>query len=287
MNVILEAGRTDSRKSPSEVSWWKYAEAYDLLCSINPYYQENLDSFRQWFSQLEIRPGSNICEIGAGTGNFLFEAAKLRPDLVFTHWDWNSSMNEIASRKYKTLSATTINVTSSDLAAYPLDQGPFDAVIAVNTLYTLSAPNEFLEKIIESLKVGGVLFCIDLGRPLDTFEWAKDLAKRSLRKDGIVHTLKLVFKLREAIWQNKAIDRSQLTGRYWEHTPEAFRGVMEDVGFEVITQAVCYREKCDLVVAKRIADVELDSVNGQWSSAQVDELRDATHELASYARTFK
>ena len=230
------------------VSWWKYGKAYDLLCSINPYYEENLAHFGSWFRSIPLPSGSLVCEIGAGTGNVMMRAAEMRPEVSYVHWDWNSVMNELARTKYGVAGFTNVEIVSKDLALFPAGRGPFDLIIAVNCLYTLGEVGPTLDSIRNSLKPDGMFYCIDIGRPLDTYSWARELFLRSLKQRGFFKTIGLLFRLRQAVIQNKAIDKSQSSGAFWEHSPDSFKRAMEIAGFAILEQGICYRDICDWAI---------------------------------------
>ena len=57
-----------TRTVRSEVRWDEYAEAYDVMCSANPAYAENLDIFRAWIDSLSRSPpNAKVCDVGART----------------------------------------------------------------------------------------------------------------------------------------------------------------------------------------------------------------------------
>lgn len=228
------------------------------MCSANPYYEENLQTFSRWFASLDLATNSVVCEVGAGTGNFLLQAIKQKPELRYVHIDLNVEMNRIAEEKYASC-GHQVEVLQSD--ATQLDrEASFDVVIAVNTLYTMSDYSKALDAIFLALKPDGYFFCIDLGRELDTSSWVRELVKYNIRQRGGWNTAKLVYSLLEVINQNRKIDRAQASGAFRGHSSDSFREMFEAAGFHVIRQGVCYRDKCDLLIARRPAGVLVDPI---------------------------
>ena len=77
--------------------WNSYARCYDLLCQINPAYHVLLRDFSKFLQTLAIDEPLQILDIGAGTGNFLLEAARaLDHNVKLTHLDADQVMNELA-----------------------------------------------------------------------------------------------------------------------------------------------------------------------------------------------
>ena len=233
-----------------QVSWWNYANAYDLLCKINPYYQDNIESFSRWLASLEFNEPINFCEVGAGTGNFIEAASSVLSDASFFHWDWNSTMNEIASHKY-TNARIEVEIQNTDIRDFPGDLPRQDVLLAVNALYTFPNPHEVLRRAYDLLKPGGWFYTIDLGRPLNTRAWFTDLVCQNVKTIGVVETVKTTYKLRHAVTQNRKIDRSQSDGNYWHHEPEEFQHWLEEVGFQVLEADTCYRDVCDRAICQK------------------------------------
>lgn len=241
------AGPADPK---DRVSWWEYGAAYDELCSINPHYEDNVSRFRQWCTGVELPANPVICDIGAGTGNYLLEAARAKPESQFYHWDWNSVMNDLAAAKYAE-AGFEATFASQNISDFPGDIPPVDLAIAVNSLYTFPDSKAVISRIFDSIKPGGLLFTIDLGRELDTGSWARDLIAYNIKTRGFTETLKLTYRLRHAIKQNRKIDQSQDDGAYWAHTTTEFAATMERAGFVVERLETCYRDKCDLAVCRK------------------------------------
>ena len=102
--TVTRRSKTEARK---EVRWDEYAEAYDVMCSANPAYTENLDIFNTWIGRLGLPRDAKVCDVGAGTGNYVLEVATRFPESSVIHLDSDPMMNRAASRKYRARGATT------------------------------------------------------------------------------------------------------------------------------------------------------------------------------------
>lgn len=233
-----------------EVSWWDYATAYDLLCDHNPHYQQNLNDFKVWLSSTNLDDGIRICEVGAGTGNFLRAAGSVYPNAEFYHWDWNSTMNAIALDKYNE-TKIAVEIHNSDISDFPGDLPQQDVMLALNSLYTFPDPVAILEKAYALLKPGGWLYTIDIGRPLKVGAWAGDLLRHNLRTIGVRQTAYRLYRMRHAILANQSIDNKLSNGSYWQHKTDEFGRLLESLGFKVTKLESCYRDCADRAICRK------------------------------------
>jgi len=235
-----------------DVSWWDYATAYDLLCQYNYHYQALKTEFTSWlraeFSASEAQ--ISICELGAGTGNFLIEAKRTLENAAITHWDWNSEMVQRAKQKYNEhhIDARTIQSNISELKNH---ERRYDLIIAINALYSFPSPQEVIRNSAQLLNEGGYLYVVDVGRPINTMAWTKDLFVHVMQTEGLWKSVAALVKLRKAITQNRKIDKTADEGTYWRHDLRELSTTIESTGLTVITSNTCYRGIADRVIARR------------------------------------
>ena len=234
-----------------EVRWDEYAEAYDVMCSANPAYSENLDIFKTWIGDLGLTSGARICDVGAGTGNYALEIARRFPDSSIVHLDSDPIMNRSASRKYRALGADNVGFATSDASLTSFAPSSFDLIVCVNALYTFESPERALAKFHLWLKTGGFLFLIDLGRLMDVADWSRYIIMSSIKRVGLAATARAFFRGRKAIGQNRLIRQEQQRGRYWMHTTEQLATTLQRSGFDVAQARTCYRDVCDLAVCRK------------------------------------
>ena len=234
----------------AKTSWWEYAQSYDVMCEHNPYYQANLEHFSKWLSEIELKNSPRICEVGAGTGNFLKAAGKVYPHAEFFHWDWNSTMNAIAKEKYSDL-RIEVEIQNSDIAKFPGDLPKQDVMLALNSLYTFPDVNKVLSEVFNLLNPGGYFYTIDIGRPLEVTSWLLELINYNRKKIGVRRTLKALYDGRHAISANRSINQDADSGSYWRHETEEFEGILKEFGFEVVSLERCYRDSSDRAICRK------------------------------------
>lgn len=234
------------------VSWSDYAAAYDVMCDANPAYAENLGLFSSWLRELELPPSAKICDVGAGTGNYVLGIAKQLPEARIFHLERDPVMNRLASQKYSTNGVSNVSFVIADIHDHAFEENSFDVILIVNSLYSLANPWYVLQKLHAALKPGAHLFTIDLGRAMNVLDWSKYIAISNIKKHGVRRTIRSFYRARHAITQNRAIRNAQDRGQFWQHTPAEFRDLLEDSGFELISLQTCYRGYCDAAVCRKI-----------------------------------
>jgi ubiquinone/menaquinone biosynthesis C-methylase UbiE len=243
----LSRGNTFS----NPVSWSDYAFAYDVMCEANPAYSENLSLFMSWLDSLNLPASAKICDVGAGTGNYVLKVAKQYPEAEIFHVERDPTMNRLASQKYRENQVSNVSFVIADLNDHKWEENSLDVILAVNALYTLPDPNYVIEKIFSALKPGGHFFTIDLGREMRVFDWSKYVVASIVQARGIVGTIKTFYRARHALTQNRAIRQAQDHHVYWKHTPSEFRKELHEVGFQVEDLGLCYRGYCDVAICKK------------------------------------
>lgn len=240
-----------SRSTDREVSWWDYATAYDLLCRYNYHYQELLSDYRNWLKKCYQGRDTKIavCELGAGTGNFLIETKRTIQSSSITHWDWNSEMVALAREKYRSLSIDA-SIEQSNISEFFDHKASYDLIVVINALYSFPNPLQVINDSAAKLKPNGYLYIVDVGRPIDTMAWTKDLFFHVMRKEGFSKSLGVLIKLRKAIIQNRNIDNSADLGQYWRHELPDVVSAVESAGLTVTIANTCYRGIADRVVAR-------------------------------------
>lgn len=253
MESTLKAeGRQEpAEPRPHEIDWDTYASKYDLLATNNPSYYENIELLRSMVRELGLPKDAAVCDVGAGTGNFICALSQDLPNASYYHLDFDPAMNEIAAAKYASagISGVDIKCAKASEAIYPDES--FDLIISVNALYAMKPQMEVLRRIRRWLKPTGTFFVIDYGRQVNVLDWSLYILKHAFQTRGFGYALKLLKNNVENIRQNRRGAQGQAEGLYWLHSTEEFGQVLEQAGFSVLTLRECYRGYSDLAVCKR------------------------------------
>jgi ubiquinone/menaquinone biosynthesis C-methylase UbiE len=233
-----------------EIDWDAYASQYDLLATYNPSYRENIETLRSMLAGFNLPESPRVCDIGAGTGNFICAQAQDLPTGHFWHIDADEKMNEVAKRKYERagVGSVEIHCCSATEATYPSEA--FDLIICVNALYAIYPQEELLRRIRTWLKPGGVFFVIDFGRRTRMWDWAKYIFGHIYREKGLLECGRFLVNGLETIRQNRRGSQGQAEGVYWLHSTEEFGRVLDRNGYRVTELRTCYRGYCDLAVCQ-------------------------------------
>lgn len=252
----MRSNESRSRRSADltpRVLWNEYAQAYDIMCESNPAYQQNLAFFGDWLRSANLAGSSTICDIGAGTGNYLLEVARILPDARLIHLDRDPRMNLLASRKYRRAGLQGIQFESNSIEGAQIRDSSIDLAVCVNALYTFGNAPHAIASIFRWLRPGGIFFIIDLGRPMQVASWTRYIVGNSLKTTGVLRTLRSLVQGRDAVTQNRQIRREQKAGHFWMHDQKTFSGALEIEGFVVERIGTCYRDACDFAICRRPA----------------------------------
>ncbi|PTQ66401.1 class I SAM-dependent methyltransferase [Celeribacter persicus] len=225
--------------------WSAYAKAYDLMSDNNPAYQALLDDFEAFLSTIEAP--KRIYDIGGGTGNYTQIAARAFPDSEIHFVEPDVGMREAAQSKlagYDAIKYDTVTLESFDV------KDTADLIICVHALYAMPGQKQRLADLRRLLRPGGMLYLVDLGRPLDVEDWRKYMFINIKNKYGLTRALQIFWHGREVAKQNKAIFSAQKKGVYWTHTEEEITSAVTEAGFEVLRQQSVYRGYSDLLVCR-------------------------------------
>ncbi len=237
----------------AEIDWDAYATQYDRMCSYNPSYNENLTKLMEFLSNSDcIKEGSQVADLGAGTGNFLAHLATSYPLVHFLHVDSNRAMNEIALKKYRGMDLSNVTVLEEPVQTVALEEGSLDLALCVHSLYAMPPQDIVLRKIQKWLKPGGILYVVDLGRSMRPIDWGLHFFQRAATSGQIGQYVKDAISSREVVRQNRLTRVAQDSGRYWTHTTQQFGDTLEKVGFQLERLEQAYRGYSDLAICKKL-----------------------------------
>lgn len=123
---------------------------------------KSIEVEQEFIQDLQLNNNSVVVDIGAGTGHFAFEAAKVCRKVYAI--DASSAMVKFMKQKQKKLQMDNVFVIESGILTYKHHDVPVDVVVSKNTLHHL--PDfwkvEALKTIYNMLKEGGTLWLEDL-----------------------------------------------------------------------------------------------------------------------------
>ncbi len=244
--ALTAAWQAKARSKPKpKTDWSAYAETYDLLLEYNPAYQELLREFESFLSEADAP--RVIYDVGGGTGNYSQIATRRYPESSVYFIEPDRGMRLRAKEK---LSAHD-NVIFIDRPLQEVEPPvKADLVICAHALYTMPAPQDRLVELRNILRPGGLLFLVDVGRPLKVAEWRTYLLSHLMREFGVVKATKIFWKGREIASQNKAIFKAQMANLYWTHSGAEIASATKKAGFEIMSQKTAYRGYSDLLLCR-------------------------------------
>jgi ubiquinone/menaquinone biosynthesis C-methylase UbiE len=240
-----------SEISEDEMNWDAYAEHYDVMCDMNPSYQENINKLVNSIKSWNLPHDISVLDLGAGTGNYISALANELPDAHFVHIDFDVKMNELASRKYRSQGIKSVQVINQYVQEVTFPPSSFDIIICINALYAISPQEEVLRKIHSWLKPNGRFFVIDFGRKQKTLDWAVYMFRESIKRHRLRRYIKILKDNRELIKQNRQTTKGQDSGRYWLHSTAEFGKTLKSCGFRVEEVFPCYRGYSDLAICRK------------------------------------
>ena len=245
---------TPEHVATDEMNWDAYAEHYDQMCKFNPSYQENIEILLDLVRDWPLPKNAKVCDLGAGTGNYILAISKLRPDVEFHHVDFDEKMNEAASLKYAEQGVANVHLLTQYVQECEFPDESFDLILCVNALYAINPQEEVLKKVKDWLKPKGRLFLIDFGRKQRTLDWTFYLFRESMKKHKAGEYVRALINYREVFKQNRRTSKGQGTGRYWLHSTSEFGVALQRCGFRVLELYACYRGYADLAICRKKDD---------------------------------
>lgn len=224
----------------------------------------------EWLECLEIADGAHVAEIGNSSKSILgWLSAKVGGGEVVAAWSDGEAPDVKGLGNVKSKKA--------DVAKKPLDEGTFDAVYARGILMSADNPDEVLNNVWESLKVGGRLlieeFDCSVLRPVGSDENSIELVERwlaGLTPEGEAGPdLEIGSKLlnlvdcagfdveRHEIRQNKAVGGDTLALFWKDMIPGAQQEIAGNLDKKAFGKLPTYLKDSSKRLAQLLADPEV------------------------------
>ena len=251
MKLPNSSAEPEFKDSERLLDYNRYATQFDRMCQITPVYQDNIELLLKFLPTFNLPENATICDLGAGTGNFILAMARVLSLAKYIHLDFDEAMNNHAKAKYENAGLENVEVQQEHIQRAQFEESSLDLVVCVNALNT-AAPQLPVLKLIRSwLKPTGSLFLLDFGREQRVVDWTWYIVKHLYQTEGIGEVFRSFWMNREAIRQNRRARLDQKAGRMWTHSTEEFSDLVEKAGFQVNHVQTCYRDYGDLVVAQK------------------------------------
>lgn len=235
-----------------EMDWDAYATQYDELCELNPAYHENINMLTDYLASWGgLSTGSTICDLGAGTGNYIVELNKHYPDAGYWHVDFDLRMNDLAAAKYARAGLKNVSIVHNEIHDVRFEPNSFDLIICINALYAFTPHEQVLRRARSWLKPDGRLFLIDFGRKQSTIDWTVYIFREAMKSHRVGRYARALVESREVLKQNRRATKGQQSGRYWLHSTEQFGAALSKIGFQVHELAGCYRGYADMAICSK------------------------------------
>jgi ubiquinone/menaquinone biosynthesis C-methylase UbiE len=151
---------SSSSGQPDKRVWDTYAQSYDRILPILPFYREAVNRHVEALSIHDVR---RVIDVGAGTGNVAIQLA-LR-GMSVTAIDISVGMLKQLRRKVKGSSPGRIEVVELDaqsLVRWP--EGAFDGANVLLAFFAMEQPRRALKEVIRVVRPGGLVVITEAKR---------------------------------------------------------------------------------------------------------------------------
>ena len=248
---LADVSRMQRNADERLLEYRKYATQFDHQNKYNPAYHELQEILVDWLPKFGLGDHPDICDLGAGTGNFTLRMAEVVPNARYTHLDKDENMNALANEKYVQAGVKNIKIVDSFIQQADFQPASFDLIVCINALNTAPPQEDVLKLMTSWLRPGGWVFVVDFGREQRVLDWALYCAYHAAKSDGVSSMLRYAAGCTEAFKQNYRARQDQNHGTMWLHETEQFKNMFVDAGLEVVEYSKVYREYADLVIAQK------------------------------------
>lgn len=226
------------------------AQQYDMFMSYNPYYQSLHQEVTGYLRNWKIPSGSTLADIGAGTGNYSVEMARIFPQATILHFDNDEGMNAVTAAK-RPVSMTNHHIYRQHVDDIQMPDESLNGLISIHALYTFPDPATSLRRMYQWLEPGAPAILVNTGRIMNVLSWQIAIGWYLLRHYGLRKSLDIMRRGKEVSRQNAHIRDRQRRSLYWTHTHREFVEAVRKAGFEIELAKKTFRKYSDLVVVRK------------------------------------
>ena len=167
-----------------EQVWASYAESYDHILPILPFYQEAVRRHVEALTGAGIR---RVIDVGAGTGNVAVHLASRGVEV--TAMDVSGAMLDRLRGKIQTGLPGRIEIVEQDahlLNGWP--EAAFDGANVLLALFAMHGPRQVLREIIRVVRPGGLIVATETRRNFQLkrlLDFVDDFVERHPSRDGL------------------------------------------------------------------------------------------------------
>jgi ubiquinone/menaquinone biosynthesis C-methylase UbiE len=169
-----------------EQVWASYAESYDHILPILPFYQEAVRRHVEALTGAGIR---SVIDVGAGTGNVAVHLASRGVEV--TAVDLSNAMLDRLRAKMKMQTGLPGRIEIVEQDAHLLNRWPaavFDGANVLLALFAMREPRLVLREIIRVVRPGGLIVATDTRRNFQLkrlLDFVDDFVERRPSQDGL------------------------------------------------------------------------------------------------------
>jgi ubiquinone/menaquinone biosynthesis C-methylase UbiE len=226
-----------------EQVWAAYAESYDHILPILPFYQE---AVRRHVEALTGAGILRVIDVGAGTGNVAVHLAS--HGLEVTAMDISGAMLDQLRRKKQTGLSGRIDIVQQDahlLNGWP--EASFDGANVLLALFAMHGPRQVLREIIRVVRPGGLIVATETKRSFQLkrlLDFVDDFMEQHPSRDD----------LREHWQRVKSANRALDPGRRSERlSVEEVRDELVMSGFTIHSVSDSHLGQCATICAEKTA----------------------------------